>query len=145
MWPGELVTYNWTLGTTWATDLSFVALYGLSEFLNGRKTPTSTVFLFLYVLKVLYLFQHGIRLIGDNYKFILISLTKNFIFFQQMKQVSTNNTDIYILGCKGLDEKESHQIYWEMKSKRWKIGEKMYYLIETRTRLCVYKIRGIGS
>ena len=35
--------------------------------------------------------------------------------------------------------------YRKMKRKRWKIGENMHYLIQTRARLWVYKTRGIGS
>ena len=42
-------------------------------------------------------------------------------------------------------EKESHWTDRKMKRKRWKIGEKMFYLIRTRTRLCSYKTKGIGS
>ena len=44
-----------------------------------------------------------------------------------------------------LVEKGSHRIDRKMKRKRWKISEKMFYLIRTRTRLCSYKTKGIGS
>ena len=40
-----------------------------------------------------------------------------------------------------LVEKESHRIYRKMKRKRWKIGEKMYCLIMTITRLWVQKTK----
>ena len=101
---------------------------------------TNNVQLFWTVSKVFAIYKPGILTLNFNWNPLSITLKRIYVLINGFKHLHLS-----LKRTKALVEKESHRIYRKMKRKRWKIGEKMYYLIRTRTRLCVYKAKGIGS